>query len=37
VPDWLRIRLGVCVWAVSDDGAVRLVASPGDHPFGVAP
>lgn len=37
VPNWMRARLGVYVWAVSDDGAVRLAASPGDHPFGVAP
>lgn len=34
VPDWLRARLGVHIWAVSDDDEVRLVASPGSEPFG---
>lgn len=34
VPDWMRARLGVHIWAVSDVGEVRLVAAPGDQRYG---
>jgi len=27
VPDWMRVRLRVHIWAVSDEGEVRLVAT----------
>lgn len=30
VPDWVRDRLRIHVWTVSDDGQVRLASSPGD-------
>jgi hypothetical protein len=28
VPEWIRSRLRVSIWAVSDNGRVRLVSSP---------
>lgn len=34
VPDWIRERLNMFVWAVSDDDQVRLVATPDGRSFG---
>ncbi len=37
VPEWMRTRLKVHVWAVSDEGTVGLVSRPGGDPAGLVP